>query len=88
MRKRIFTLISAAFVAAGAWAQISSLPFAANFEESTAPFDAGIVKAATEVGNVLSVGNTTATATFAVGGEGAYAIAENEEITIQFDGLQ
>ena len=87
MRKRIFTLISAAFVAAGAWAQISSLPFAAGFEESTTPFDGGIVKAATEVGNVLCVSNTTATAPFAVGGEGAYAIAENEEITIQFDGL-
>ncbi len=71
----------------GAWAQISSLPFTADFEESTAPFDAGIVKAATEVGNVLCVSNATATAPFAIDGSNAYAIGENEEVTVQFDGL-
>ena len=69
------------------FAQISSLPFTADFEESTAPFDAGIVKAATEIGNVLCVHNTTATAAFAINGSDAYAIGENEEITVQFDGL-
>ena len=49
MKKKIFTLIVAATVAAGAGAQIGSLPLSADFEESTAPFDAGIVKAATEI---------------------------------------
>jgi hypothetical protein len=87
MKKKIFTLIVAAAAAAGAGAQIGSLPLSADFEETTAPFDAGIVKAATEIGNVLCVSNTTATAPFAVGGEGAYAIADNEEVTVQFSGL-
>ena len=87
MRKRIFTLISAAFVAAGAWAQINSLPYAADFEESTAPFDAGEVVAATDVGNVLNVSNTTATAAFNIGGAEAYSIADNEEVTVSFKAM-
>ena len=88
MKKQLFTLMAFALMdATSGMAQIDSMPFAADFEESTAPFDAGIVKAATEIGNVLCVSNTTATAPFAVGGEGAYAIADNEEVTVQFSGL-
>ena len=86
MKKTLFTML-ALVAAMGVKAQITTIPYTADFEESAAPFDAGSVLAATDIGNVLQVCNTTATAAFAVDGSDAYAIASNEEITIQFDGL-
>ena len=88
MKKQLFTLLAFSLLGAtSAMAQINTMPFAADFEEGIAPFDAGIVKAATEIGNVLCVSNTTATAPFAIDGTDAYAIGENEEVTVQFSGL-
>ena len=69
-------------------AQIDKLPFTADFEEATTPFDAGEVVNATDVGKVLLVSNTTATANFAVGGSAeAYAVGADEEVTVSFKAM-
>jgi len=87
MRKKIFTLMTLALMGAtGVWAQITSLPFTADFTESAAPFDAGTVVEGTDVGPILNVSNTTASAAFAINGEGAYTIGEKEEVTVSFTG--
>ena len=65
-------------------AQITELPFSADFESSIAPFDAGDIVDATGWGKALRVSNTTATATF---DESISALTENDEVTIQFNAL-
>ena len=88
MKKKMFTLVALMMGATAAMAQIDALPYSADFEETTAPFDGGKVLAAKEVGNVLCVSNTTATAPFAIDDKEVYVIGDDEEITVQFDGLQ
>ncbi len=89
MRKFIFSLkalvMSLALVVGGnAWAQITSLPFAADFSEGPAPFGEPAFKTGTAaIGDVVAVVNGTAEATFAVGG-GAYTLGNSEEVTVSF----
>ncbi|MBQ8127278.1 MAG: hypothetical protein IJ176_02645 [Prevotella sp.] len=88
MKKKMFTLVALMMGATAAMAQIDALPYSADFEETTAPFDAGEVVNATDVGEVLLVSNTTATANFAVNGSAeAYAIGDDEEVTVSFKAM-
>ena len=94
MRKFFFSLksivLTLALVAGGsAWAQITSLPFVADFSsgETTAPFvgDAAFVASNANIGNVISVNNGSAEATFAIGNPAeAYALGNAEEVTVSF----
>ena len=87
MKSIVLTL---ALVAGGsAWAQITSLPFVADFSsgETTAPFvgDAAFVASNANIGNVISVNNGSAEATFAIGNPAeAYALGNAEEVTVSF----
>ncbi|GEM_PF-3574669 len=89
MRKFIFSLkalvMSLALVVGGsAWAQITSLPFVADFSSGAAPFGEPAFKTGTAaIGDVVAVTAGTAEATFAVGG-GAYALGNAEEVTVSF----
>ena len=87
MKKTLFTML-ALVAAMGVKAQITTIPYTADFEVDNQPFDAGEMIAVNSYGNVLRVSNTTATAAFNIGDKDAYAIADNEEITIQFYALQ
>lgn len=72
----------------GAWgADITSLPYKTNFSSSIDPFaktagDGTVMynRAATNVGNVLSVYNATATATFT----GGYTLKSTEQVKVSF----
>lgn len=89
MRKFIFSLKSLAMtlalvVGGSAWAQITSLPFVADFSSGAAPFGEPAFKTGTTaIGDVVAVTAGTAEATFAVGG-GAYALGNAEEVTVSF----
>ena len=65
------------------WAQttISTLPFANDFSTSVEPFDAGTISSDGNIGDVLHVSNTTATATWGDGSE-PYTLAAGEEVTV------
>ena len=93
MRKFFFSLkslmLTLALVAGGsAWAQITSLPFVADFSsgETTDPFvgEAAFVASNANIGNVVSVNNGSAEATFAIGDADAYTLGNAEEVTVSF----
>lgn len=71
-----------------AWAQITSLPFVADFSsgETTDPFvgEAAFVASNANIGNVVSVNNGSAEATFAIGDADAYTLGNAEEVTVSF----
>jgi hypothetical protein len=89
MRKFFFSLkslmLTLALVAGGsAWAQITSLPFVADFSEAAAPFgEPAFVTGNDAIGKVVAVVNGTAEASFAVDG-GAYTLGNAEEVTVSF----
>lgn len=69
------------------WAQIGSIPYSTDFSSSITPFvktsgdgDVKYNQTATNVGNVLSVYNATATASFT----GGYTLKTTEQATIEF----
>ena len=71
----------------GAWAQIGSIPYTTDFSSSITPFvktsgdgDVKYNQTATIVGNVLSVYNATATASFT----GGYNLKTTEQVTFEF----
>lgn len=74
----------------GAWADnISTLPVTEDFESGTGIFTGGEVNSSnTNIGSVLLVNNTTATATFDTNadeeGNQAYTLAENEVVTFTY----
>lgn len=59
---------------------ITELPYFADFSSDTEPFDGGDSHATTNVGNVLRVYNSSATASFA----GGYTLKSKETVTISF----
>ena len=77
---RSLLFVAAILLGVNASAQITELPFSADFESSIAPFDAGDIVDATGWGKALRVSNTTATATF---DESISALTEKDEVTIQ-----
>lgn len=91
MRKFFFSMktlaLTLALVVGGsAWAQITSLPFVADYSdtESPAPFgEPAFVTGNDAIGKVVAVNNGSAEATFAVDG-GAYALGNAEEVTVSF----
>ena len=87
------TLLLAATLLGGvnvAWADdITSLPFTTDFATAISPFDAGVIETSnTNIGAVLNVCNTTATAWFdtdaSTEGRQAYELGEKETVTLQF----
>lgn len=91
MRKFFFSMktlaLTLALVVGGsAWAQITSLPFVADYSdtESPAPFgEPAFVTGNDAIGKVVAVVNGTAEASFAVDG-GAYVLSNAEEVTVSF----
>ena len=81
---RSLLFVAAILLGVNTSAQITELPFSADFESSIAPFDSGDIVDATGWGKALRVSNTTATATF---DESISALTENDEVTIQFNAL-
>ena len=82
---KLFLLIACLCGATSMWAQttISTLPFANDFSTSVEPFDAGTISSDGNIGDVLHVSNTTATATWGTGSE-PYTLAAGEEVTVSF----
>ena len=82
MKKKMFTLMAMMLGTAAAMAQITEIPFEADFEEATAPFDAGEVVTPSDanLGKILCVANTTATATF----DAPYQLGQDEQVTVVF----
>lgn len=82
---KLFLLIACLCGATSVWAQttISTLPFENDFSTSVEPFDAGTISSDGNIGDVLHVSNTTATATWGTGSE-PYTLADGEEVTVSF----